>query len=128
MRLHLTLPYPPTVNHYWQTTVVKRGQRHVPHIYISEEGAKYRQRVKAILGGVPKLKGMVQVSIVVQPPDNRKRDLDNVLKCLLDSLTHAGLWQDDNQVGDLRILRDSPAAGGLVDLLVTDDLPEPARP
>jgi crossover junction endodeoxyribonuclease RusA len=128
MRLHLTLPYPPTVNHYWQTTVVKRGRRHVPHIYISEEGDKYRRRVKAILGGVPKLEGMVRVSIVVQPPDNRKRDLDNVLKCLLDSLTHAGLWVDDSQVGDLRILRGSPATGGLVDLLVTDDLPEPARP
>ncbi|HBA3116253.1 TPA: RusA family crossover junction endodeoxyribonuclease [Escherichia coli] len=38
------------------------------------------------------------VEIVLFPPDNRIRDLDNYNKALFDVLTHAGVWEDDSQV------------------------------
>ena len=38
----------------------------------------------------------VEVEILVQAPDNRRRDLDNLLKVCLDSLVNAGVLQDDS--------------------------------
>ncbi|MBG7476336.1 RusA family crossover junction endodeoxyribonuclease [Pseudomonas aeruginosa] len=49
--------------------------------------------------------------------DRRKRDLDNLLKGLLDSLTKAGAWDDDGLVDDLRIVRGEVKVGG--EVLVT---------
>jgi len=38
------------------------------------------------------------------PPDRRRRDLDNLLKSVLDALEHAGVYADDSQV-DLLVVR-----------------------
>jgi Holliday junction resolvase RusA-like endonuclease len=46
-----------------------------------------------------------RVVVEVYVPDRRKRDLDNLHKGILDSLTHAGVWGDDSQIDDLRIYR-----------------------
>jgi Holliday junction resolvase RusA-like endonuclease len=51
----------------------------------------------------------VAVSIVAFPPDNRTRDLDNILKALLDSLQHAGVIPDDNDVWGVAAYRHDPA-------------------
>ncbi|NBW20709.1 MAG: RusA family crossover junction endodeoxyribonuclease [Caulobacteraceae bacterium] len=56
-----------------------------------------------------KAAGSVRVVIEAFPPDRRKRDLDNILKSLLDALTHAGVWEDDSQIEDLRIYRSTIA-------------------
>ena len=105
---HLTLPWPPSINHYWRHT--RNGH------YISAEGKAYRDRVRTAvaLAGAQTLAGRVAVTIAAYPPDRRKRDLDNVLKALLDALTHAGLWTDDEQIDDLRIVRDRVVAPGRV--------------
>jgi crossover junction endodeoxyribonuclease RusA len=104
----LTLPWPPSINHYWRHA---RGKH-----YISAEGKAYRDTVRDVLaaGRAQTLSGRVAVTIVANPPDRRKRDLDNVLKALLDALTHAGLWTDDEQIDDLRIVRDRVVAPGRV--------------
>ena len=54
------------------------------------------------------------VRIVAHPPDRRRRDLDNMLKALLDSLTHAKIWEDDYCIDALEIRRGSPVKGGLL--------------
>lgn len=110
-----TLPYPPSVNHYWRHAV-RHGR---VTVYVSNEGRQYRRRVKAILAGVPKLEGRLSIAVRVHCPDARTRDLDNVLKGLLDSLTAAGVWHDDNQLDRLIVVRDAPAKGGLVDLVIS---------
>ncbi|MEY4713325.1 MAG: hypothetical protein RIS88_2775 [Pseudomonadota bacterium] len=46
-------------------------------------------------------------------PDRRRRDLDNTLKATQDAMTHAGIWDDDSQIDDLRIVRKRDAAGRL---------------
>ena len=104
--INIDLPWPPSINHYWRHT--KNGH------YISNEGKTYRQLV--LFHGLkyrdkfPK-DARLSVYIEAYPPDKRKRDLDNVLKSLLDALQHAGIYQDDSQIDLLTIIRKSPLNG-----------------
>ena len=106
-----TLPWPPTVNTYWRHRVIGK----LATVYISQEGQAYRKAVNLCLAEhrvkTYELEGDRRVEIEVFPPDKRKRDIDNLLKSLLDSLTHAQVWKDDNQISDLRIYRNKQIAG-----------------
>lgn len=108
----LTLPWPPSVNRYYRNVAGKT--------LISAEGRAYRTAVVNLLAenSAPLMVGDVAVEIEAFMPDRRRRDLDNLLKGLLDALTHAGLWLDDSQVADLRIRR-APTIGGMVKVEVT---------
>lgn len=102
----LTLPFPPNVNHYY---------RHVgPRVLISAQGRAYRANVLASVTeqGAPRLKGRVRITAIAHPPDRRRRDLDNLWKSVLDSLTHARVIEDDSLIDDLRIARAEPAKPG----------------
>lgn len=98
----LRLPFPPSVNHYWRHA---RG-RH----YISERGEAYRKDVAwtVKLKRRKPLEGMLRVTIHATPPDKRRRDVDNLLKVPLDALQHGGLYRDDYQIQELRIVRMPP--------------------
>jgi crossover junction endodeoxyribonuclease RusA len=61
----------------------------------------------------------LRVEIEAWPPDKRKRDLDNILKSLLDALTYAGIWEDDSQIDDLRIYR--ATIGGMVKVRIYEN-------
>ena len=102
----LTLPWPPSVNHYWRH---QNGRHH-----ISDQGVAFRIAVRSVvtIARTQTLSGRLAVEIQAYPPDRRSRDLDNALKALLDALTHAGLWLDDEQIDDLRIVRKAPEAPG----------------
>lgn len=105
--LELTLPWPPTVNTYYRNV---KGRT-----LISEAGRAYRRAVADqvfIQGGARCLSGRLHVSIVAHVPDRRRRDIDNTLKATLDSLTHAGVWLDDEQIDKLTIER-GPIGGML---------------
>lgn len=110
------LPFPPTINHYWRHAM-RRGRACV---YVADAGRTYRQRVRSILGGAPKLTGRLRVAVRACPPDRRTRDLDNLCKCLFDSMTSAGVWNDDSQIDELVIVRDKPSRGGLVEVSVEE--------
>ena len=100
--LTLELPWPPSVNHYY---------RHVgPRVLISKEGRNYRDVVSARIrsANIQRFDGAVELNIQLYPPDNRRRDVDNVLKCVLDTLTVAGLYNDDSQVKKLIIEKLEP--------------------
>lgn len=47
----------------------------------------------------------VAVVVNLVPPDKKVRDIDNVLKPLLDSLQHAGILEDDRFVDTLVVRR-----------------------
>ena len=104
--IELELPYPPSVNHYWRRV----GSRTL----ISRGGRAFRQAVCTILAasGIRPLAGRLQVDVVVFPPDNRRRDVDNVQKALLDALEHGGMYSDDNQIVRLAIEKGEAIAGG----------------
>ena len=109
-----TLPYPPSVNHYWR----KWNNRMV----ISREGRAYRKDVCARLapgmGGngprKPPSGGRVALAMDAFPPDRRRRDLDNIQKPLLDALEHAGVYEDDSQIDLLLTQRREVTPGGQV--------------
>jgi crossover junction endodeoxyribonuclease RusA len=104
--LEFELPYPPSVNHYFRMV---RGR-----MLISREGRLFRQRVCAILAvsGVRALAGPLALAIEVYPPDNRRRDIDNVQKALLDAMQHGGAYGDDSQIVRLAIEKRQPVEGG----------------
>ncbi|TWU43995.1 Crossover junction endodeoxyribonuclease RusA [Novipirellula aureliae] len=56
--------------------------------------------------------GSLSVDVLIHPPDRRRRDIDNVLKALLDALQHGGAYEDDNQIVDLSIHKRCPIKGG----------------
>lgn len=64
--------------------------------------------------GYPRHIGSVCVHYVIQRPDNRKRDLDNMLKALNDLLVHLQIIKDDSAIVDLRIRYGNPDAPVLV--------------
>ena len=55
-------------------------------------------------------------------PDKRRRDIMNLEKILSDSLTSAGVWLDDSQIDDFRIVRGSVEKGGRVEVVITEIL------
>lgn len=109
----LRLPYPPTVNTYWRSVPVQSGSgRPSVKVLISGRGRAYRSEVKALctaemlrsgFGGFPE--GPLRVELAVEMPDRRKRDLDNLLKGLLDAIGHAGVYGDDSQIARLEVER-----------------------
>lgn len=106
-----SLPYPPSVNTYWRHVSIRGARRTL----ISERGRQYRADVmKAVGKAVSPLQKPLQVRIDAFMPDRRCRDLDNLPKAILDSLTHAGLWMDDSQIDDLRIVRQGVEKPGRV--------------
>ena len=106
MQVIMDLPYPPSGNTYYRHA---RG-RH----YISANGLAFRSAVQtaAKLHGLIAPDGRLTLSVTLYPPDKRKRDIDNICKALLDSLTHAGIIKDDSLIDELIIQRDNIIKGG----------------
>ena len=101
--IQFTIPWPPSVNHYYV-----RGR------ILSQEARSYResavwsiweqcQRRYGTLHAVDR--DWTSIEVVAFPPDDRKRDLDNLLKGLLDAIQHAQAIRDDSQLERILIER-----------------------
>lgn len=108
----IILPYPPTVNTYW-----RRSGR---NIHISKRGRKYRQAVIDAIEplSIEMMTGRLAVAVMAYMPDKRRRDIDNILKSLLDSMNHAGVFEDDEQIDRLLVQRCGIDKPGRVEVLV----------
>lgn len=112
MTIQLLLPWPPSVNNYW----LSRGNMR----FISKAGRAFRSDVErecAQLGVTP-LEGRLAVHIALFPPDKRARDIDNILKALLDACEHAGCYASDNQIDELHVVRQGISKGGHCTILI----------
>jgi crossover junction endodeoxyribonuclease RusA len=109
--LRFQLPWPPTLNHLYPTG--KNGRR-----FLSNEGKAYHEAVAVELlrQHVPRsrIAGRVELTLLLQPPDYRKRDVSNLVKIVEDCLTRAGVWMDDCQIDDLHVHRCLRYPGGIV--------------
>jgi len=130
-QLVLHLPWPPSVNSYWRSP--NKGPL-AGRTLISEKGRAYRNDVKSAvfallvdpqtLAVAPSWHALKQVRLSValyaHPPDKRRRDLDNLPKAVLDALTHAGVWADDEQIDMLSIQRCEVRKDGVIKVVVTE--------
>ena len=94
------LPWPPSANTYWR--------RHQNRYFISTRGQSFRKDVAILTRDYRNhfdCDYKLDISIQAFPPDKRKRDLDNLLKALLDSLQHANVYSDDSQIESIFIER-----------------------
>ncbi len=89
---NLIFPYPPSINNP------------------NEESINYKKFYTEMGKSVQKynltntFNAAVRMKVILHAKDNTKRDVDNPVKALLDAFTYAGVWVDDNQVRDLRII------------------------
>ena len=104
--IRLTLPYPPSVNHYWARNR-NGGMR------VGKRGAEFRLEAilasRAIVRGLgrPAISGRLRLRVETHQPDRRRHDLDNTLKAICDSLGKggAGIYLDDEQIDHLEVVR-----------------------
>lgn len=104
----IRLPWPPSVNHYWGHRDSRR--------FLSPKVKGWRREATALVRAARKvtLSGPVAVALYLYPPDRRRRDLDNVIKAVLDALVLGGLLKDDSQVVKLWVMKNSPRKPGEV--------------
>lgn len=112
--IKLTLPLPPTINHYYGI----HGKRR----FIRPAGIQYRKKVADIVSdlGCKTLEGRLSVFVAIWPSNRIRQDLDNRLKALQDSLTHAGVWLDDSQIDELHLVRREVIKGGKVEVVIVE--------
>jgi Holliday junction resolvase RusA-like endonuclease len=120
-RVKITLPCPPSINHYHGYT---RGAKHKRVVvYVTKAGKRFQREVKQIIlaNGCPSFgKKKVAIFMIVHLP-TRAGDHHNREKPLLDALEEANVFDNDKQVVDLRIVKGHPVQGGRCDVTIWEN-------
>lgn len=109
--INIRLPWPPTVNTYY---TVARNRK-----ILSKKGREYKLNALTIKRK-RRILGRLEVNIDAYPPDRRKRDMDNILKPILDVLGDAGVYADDSQIDILRVRRRDVEKPGYVRVYISE--------
>lgn len=117
--MKLLLPFPPSINAYWQQVVIRtRTGKNFRSTALTKRAKAFRaEALYSIKQQYPIhqiIDYQVKVTIYLFPPTLRKYDVDNFNKGILDALTHANIWVDDELVYDLRIIKRHKYKGGQV--------------
>jgi crossover junction endodeoxyribonuclease RusA len=106
------LPYPPSINDYYGRS------RKTGAVYLKKPARIFRKQVAGLLYGRHRF-GSARLAIRVDLfPPRYAGDVDNPIKALLDALEHAGTFDNDKQVKDLRMVWRHPVSGGAVEIQV----------
>ena len=96
---------------------------------MSKKGREYRDAVNVAVANAfeaedvedPRpLLGRLKVVIKATMPDKRRRDIDNINKAALDAMGYAGIYGDDNQIDDLRVIRVDVMKPGCLEVEITE--------
>lgn len=109
-QITLELPWPPSTNRIWRRV----GNRTV----LSKAAKKYYKDVTDSIAVPVAMTGRLAVALVVSPPDERRRDIDNLTKTVLDALRKVGAYEDDSQIDLLTIIRGDLCDGGNAAVMV----------
>lgn len=88
----LSLPFPPSANSIWRSTRKQKGQ------YLSPRYKAWKALAEADLNAaepVEPILGPYRMTMIVNRPDRRRRDLSNLTKTVEDFLQSQGLIKDD---------------------------------
>ena len=115
MHSSFDVPFPPSMNTMWRNF---RGRT-----VLSKAGRAFREEVQNIVidKNIPSFGDKkLKVMMILRPRDKRKTDIDNRIKCVLDALQDAGVFDDDFQVDELSIVRGKPIKGGAIRVLIEE--------
>lgn len=88
----IRIPYPPSTNRIWRQG---QGRMHKSQQY-KDWLALASWEIRAQLGPKRVITNPFKITVRVERPDRRKRDLDNLLKPILDLIAHYGLIENDS--------------------------------
>lgn len=102
-KLVLTSPLPPSVNNYLNYRVARRGKKRFVQTYPSEETKVYKNffvdyvkdQIREQNWSKPENGKLVYIKMTFFL-DRKRKDPNNFLKVLFDSLTEAGVYADDD--------------------------------
>ena len=109
-----TLPWPPSTNRLYRSP---RSGPLAGRTLLSAEARAYKAKAMAMIHHPNPLTGKVGVRIVAHPPDRRRRDLDNILKIVLDCCK-GQCFDDDANIDHLEVLRGDALPPGRIEVSV----------
>lgn len=104
------MPWPPSIGAYRSPVSIKGKLR----LILTKKARAYKILCRKLIITDKKLSGPLTVYIYLYQPDNRRRDVDNYCKAILDALTECGVWEDDSQIYLLIIKKGEVQKGGSV--------------
>ena len=118
MSFVMSLPFPPSVNTYY-----RRGKHAT---YLSEKGRRYKAEVADLVceyhpTNKIRMTGRLSVFLGISAPTKRSYDIDNRIKAVLDALQDAGVFDDDEQVDQITLVRIPPSKGGYCSVVIVED-------
>lgn len=96
MEVNLVLPWTPSVNKIWRST--GKGKW-----YMTKVAKDYKRIVWALVCQERAQQAFskdqdIEIILLAYPPDNRRRDLDNICKLTFDALQDAKVFENDFQI------------------------------
>ena len=82
--------------------------RHIGNrVYMTQKGKDLKEQYAWEIYSQEKetFDGLVEVEITYYFGNRRKNDIDNFSKVILDSITDAGIWEDDSQIAKMTIIK-----------------------
>lgn len=127
----IPLPLGPSINAYWSERIVWSAEkkRHFPIRYTTHEGKAYQQYIRELMlerKAWFRSENALYLRILCCFPDERGRDLDNVVKVLQDSLMNAHVFVSDTQVKRLEVREGPRMKPGVVFVSLQEILPDKA--
>jgi len=108
MKYTLDLPLAPSINDYYG----HHAKFGYCTIYIKTKGKEYRKTINTyITKNNLKLRANIPLTLSIHftPKTRHKQDVDNILKCTLDALTKAEVWEDDSLIYKLTVEKHAPS-------------------
>ena len=111
--INLSIPFPPTVNHMWGQS----GHRK----FLKKSAHEFRLKVQEeVIAKSAKITGRLAIFIALYAPTRRQYDIDNRCKAVLDALQHCGVFEDDEQVDLIWIVRRPIVKGGMCKIVLVE--------